>query len=57
MRSVMQTISVRFPPELKAWLVEQASEDGRSLNKQIIQILRVAREASTRKVTQDEQLG
>ena len=39
----MQTISVRLTPDLKIWLEQKASEEGRSLNRQIVQLIKSAK--------------
>ena len=39
----MQTISVRLTSDLKIWLEQKASEDGRSLNRQIVQLIKSAK--------------
>jgi len=45
----MQTISVRLPGELKAWLAEKATDEGRSLNRQIIQVVKAAKKDCDKK--------
>lgn len=40
----MQAMSVRLPRDLKVWLPDKANEEGRSLNRQIVQIIKKAKE-------------
>lgn len=44
-------ISVRLPTELRAWLASKAEDEGRSLNRQIVQILKSAQETDAVKAT------
>ncbi|MGV2169208.1 Arc family DNA-binding protein [Agrobacterium sp. 16-172Ci] len=42
---LFSAFNVRLPLELKAWLSDQAGKNGRSLNAEIIQIIKTARSA------------
>lgn len=42
MKSVVRT-QVRIPEELTEWLKAQAKEQGRSMNAQLVEIVRLAR--------------
>lgn len=44
----MHTLSVRLPRELKAWLDRKAADEGRSMNRQIIQLIKSAKESEER---------
>lgn len=39
----MQAMSVRLPNDLKSWLSDKAEDEGRSLNRQIVQIIKAAK--------------
>lgn len=39
----MQALSVRLPSDLKSWLADKAADEDRSLNRQIVQIIKAAK--------------
>jgi hypothetical protein len=41
----MQATSVRLPSDLKSWLAQKAANEGRSLNGQIVQVIKAAKAA------------
>lgn len=43
---LLSAFNIRLPLELKAWLSGQAGKNGRSLNAEIIQIVKTAKSAS-----------
>ena len=40
-----QEMRIRVPRELRAWIEEKASDEGRSLNRQIVQIIKAAQKS------------
>lgn len=40
-----QEMRIRVPHDLRAWIEAKASDEGRSLNRQIVQVLKKAKQA------------
>ncbi|MBY2916176.1 Arc family DNA-binding protein [Rhizobium leguminosarum] len=49
-QQAVKPFGLRMPPELKTWLDSRAEENGRSLNSEIVQMIKAAKQAE-QKVT------
>jgi len=43
---MIKPFGLRIPPDLKSWIDEHAKTNGRSLNSEIVQLIKAAKQAS-----------